>query len=177
MKDEKNNSGDRNSGYLNSGNRNSGNWNSGDWNSGNWNKCNYETGFFNSMQSDTIKVFNKDCKRIDWENTKKPNFIYFSRAEWVNSNEMTNEEKENHPTHETTGGYLKEYEYQEAFKLSYEKASKEDKELIFKLPNFDADVFFEISGIDLRKKDNSEAIAKIELQMAELQKQIDNLKN
>lgn len=90
---------------------------------------------------------------------------------------MSDKEKKSNPSHETTGGYLKSYEYQEAFKLSYDNASKKDKQLLLKLPNFDADVFFEISGIDVRKKDNTEAIAKIELQMAELQKQIDNLKN
>jgi len=38
-----------------------------------------------------------------------------------------------------------------AFKISWNKASKEDRELIKKIPNFDKDMFLEISGIDVDK--------------------------
>ena len=89
---------------------------------------------------------------------------------------MSDIEKEENPAHKTTGGYLKVYDYKEVFQNSYNQASEEDKELLLELPNFDADVFFEISGIDVRKKDNSEAIAKLEAQMAEMKKALDELK-
>lgn len=127
---------------MNSGNRNTGDWNSGDWNSGNrnsgnrnsgdWNSCNMETGFFNSIESDTIRVFNKPCSREDWHKAEKPLFFYFS-------------------FHETTGGYLKTYQYQEAFQKAWNETNQEDRDKIFNLPNFDADVFYEISGIDVRE--------------------------
>jgi len=68
----------------------------------------------------------------EWEDAEKPTFLYFSLTEWA------------------TGGYLKRYEYKEAFQMSYMNASELDKNLLLKLPNFDADVFYEISGIDLR---------------------------
>jgi len=60
---------------------------------------------------------------------------------------MSDEDKEANPTHVTTGGYLKVYGYQEAFRRSWDKA--EDKagqyELLRKLPNFDENVFEKIA--------------------------------
>ena len=134
------NSGYRNSGDWNSGDRNSGDWNSGyrnsgDWNSGDWNACNYEAGAFNTVQSDTIRVFNKLCNRKLWEQCRKPRFIYFDLTEFVDDK-------------------LVSYEYKEAFQRSYEKAKRRSDfgkqiELLKALPNFDADVFYEISGIKI----------------------------
>ena len=63
---------------------------------------------------------------------------------------MTDKEKADNPDYEVVGGYLKVFDYKEAFQKSYDEASEEDKKLLIKLPNFDPDVFFEISGIDLR---------------------------
>ena len=75
---------------------------------------------------------------------------------------MTNEEKDSNPTYKTTGGYLRIYEYKEAWKKSWDGATDECKELLYKLPNFDADVFFEISGIDVRisKEEEEKAMQK-----------------
>ena len=53
--------------------------------------------------------------------------------------------------------------YAENIKQAYKVATKEDKELLFKLPNFDADIFFEITGIDVREKEIKEmTLAEIE---------------
>jgi len=146
------NSGDWNSGYSNSGDRNSGDWNSGDWNSGDWNSGDWNSGyrnsgFFNSITPDEILVFNKPCKRLLWENAKKPNFIYFDLCVWVEWEEMTKEEKKDHKDAYVTQGYLKKRDYKEAWKEAYNKASKEDIELLKALPNFDSKVFEEITGI------------------------------
>lgn len=59
---------------------------------------------------------------------------------------MTDEEKTNYPKAKTIGGYLKVYTYEEAFKKSLEKATKDEIEQIKNLPNFDAKIFEEISG-------------------------------
>ena len=68
---------------------------------------------------------------------------------------MTEKEKQKYPEYINTGGYLKEYEYKEAFQKSFNSLSTEEKkkqvELLKALPNFDKDVFFEISGIDIDK--------------------------
>jgi len=45
-------------------------------------------------------------------------------------------------------GYLKEIPYKEAFKKSFENCSEEDIKKTWNMPNFDAQLFFEISGID-----------------------------
>jgi hypothetical protein len=155
------NSGDRNSGKWNTGDRNSGCWNTGDrntgcWNTGNWNRCDKETGCFNTEESDTIRIFNKPCKSEDWDNADKPDLLYFNLTEWIPYYEMTDQEKLDHPTFHTTGGYLKKLDYQEAFQNAWNNASEEDRKLVEQLPNFDADVFYYISGIDVRKKSDCE---------------------
>ena len=42
--------------------------------------------------------------------------------------------------------------YKEAFKLSWNRADKTDRMLIKKVPGFDKELFFEISGIDVDKE-------------------------
>jgi hypothetical protein len=89
------------------------------------------------------------CTLKEWQDCEKPNFIYFELTKWINSSSMTEEEKKANPNHQTTGGYLKVYGYQEAFKMSWDKASFDDKKKVFNLPNFDAEKFKLISGIDV----------------------------
>ena len=75
---------------------------------------------------------------------------------------MTEEEKkaDENEYYKTTGGYLKTYEYKEAFINSYNKLDKEEKEKQTKqlkeLPNFDKDIFFQISWIDIEQKESIE---------------------
>ena len=147
------NSGNWNSGNQNSGDQNSGNWNSGDQNSGNWNSGYQNSGNFNTITPDTILVFNKECKVSNWENAIKPDFIYFDYlTKFIWSSGMTEQEKEEHPEHECLEGYLKKMTYHEAFKYSWENADKEDRKLVLDLPNFDNEIFKEISGIDVLKE-------------------------
>ena len=146
------NTGDRNTGYRNTGHSNTGYRNTGDCNTGDWNTCDKETGYFNTVSPTHINVFNKPCPIVIWNEADKPSFIYFKLTEWILKSNMTDEEKTDNATFKTTGGYLKSYGYQEAFQASYAKASDEDKALLLKLPNFDAEVFKEISGIDVTVK-------------------------
>jgi len=153
------NSGDWNSGNWNSGNRNSGNWNSGDWNSGNrnsgdwnsgdWNSGNWNSGFFNSETPDTILIFNKPCCPKTWEKAYKPDFLYFHLTYWVDESELTDEEKASDPDFYVRGGQLRTKDYKEAFIDSWNKADPADRIRVKDLPNFDAKVFYEISGVDV----------------------------
>ena len=141
------NSGNSNSGDCNSGNRNSGNRNSGNWNSGNWNSGNRNSGFFNSNES-FVRMFNKEtnlyARDIDF-----PNFLFFDLTVWVSHDTATLEEKEEHKKEiETCGGFLKTLEYKEAFRLAWDKEDKEDHMKLLSLPNWDNEIFKEISGID-----------------------------
>ena len=116
------NTGNSNTGHRNTGHRNTGDWNTGNWNTGNWNSCNNETGFLNTKESDTIRVFNKPCKREEWGKAKKPNFFYFEVIE-----EVENEKGEKE---------LKAVEYKEAWKRSWDNTTEQDRRLVEKLPNF-----------------------------------------
>jgi hypothetical protein len=141
------NTGDWNTGHSNTGDWNTGHWNTGHSNTGHWNTGDSNTGYFNTITPDEVLVFNKPCSRKEWENASVPSWLFFNLTEWIDFSDMTTEEKENYPEASRQGGYLKKYDYKEAFKLSYKKASKNEQEAIKKLPNWDKNVFFEISGI------------------------------
>jgi len=161
------NTGHRNSGNSNSGYSNSGHWNSGDsntghrnsghWNSGYWNSGDMNSGHFNSTTPDTIRCFNKDVDRETWEQADKPQFIYNVNPNiWVDESDMTDDEKKEFSKFHDRGGYLKTIEYKEAWKIAWDEASEEDKTLLSKLPNFDADVFEEITGINTKESKTEE---------------------
>ena len=148
----------RNSGDWNSGNCNSGDCNSGNRNSGNWNSGNCNSGFFNT-NSPLVRIFNKEtnvpCNDIDF-----PSFLYFDLTVWVSHDTATDEEKEVHKIDiETCGGFTKAISYKEAFRLAWDKAGKTEHNKLLKLPNWDNEIFKEISGIDAEyeiEKENKE---------------------
>ena len=145
------NSGNWNSGDCNSGNSNSGNRNSGDCNSGNWNSGDCNSGFFNSDEP-CIRMFNKmtNCKR---EDVKIPSWCYFSLTVWVSHDTATEEEKIEHKTEiEICGGFLKTINYKDAWRIAWNKASIKERKELFELPNWDNEVFKEITGIDAEKE-------------------------
>ena len=159
------NSGDWNSGNRNSGNRNSGNWNSGDLNSGNrnsgnrnsgdWNKTSFSNGCFNTV-SPKIYMFNKptDWTFEQWFNCRARrllNEIEDCPLEYVYLTDMTDEEKKAHPEAETTGGYLKERTTADNARKWWAWLSADDRNVILSLPNFNAAIFKEITGIDVSK--------------------------
>ena len=155
------NSGDCNSGDCNSGNRNSGDWNSGnrnsgDCNSGDWNKTSFSNGCFNTV-SPKIYMFNKptDWTFEQWFNCRARyllNQIDDCPLEYVWFDSMTDEEKAAHPEAETTGGYLKERTTADNARKWWAGLSADDRNIIFSLPNFDAVIFKEITGIDVDAK-------------------------
>ena len=141
------NSGNRNSGNRNSGNRNSGDYNSGNWNSGSWNSGDYNSGFFNT-DSPLVRIFNKETN-VSRNDIYFPNFLYFDLTVWVSYDTASDEEKEEHKREiEICGGFLKTLSYKEAFRIAWDGASKEEHKKLLKLPNWDNEIFKEISGID-----------------------------
>lgn len=159
------NTGNCNSGSYNSGHWNSGNWNSGyyncgncntgDYNSGDFNKTNFSNGCFNTKKS-KILMFNKssDWSIEDWRCSKAKRLldtISYNALQWVYSDKMTEEEKEQHPKYKTVGGYLKELDKSECGQLWWDNLLDCNKNVIKSLPNFDAKIFKEITGIDISK--------------------------
>ena len=145
------NSGDSNSGNWNSGYRNSGHRNSGDWNSGDWNSGNCNSGYFNSDEP-CLRMFNKMtyCKKDD---INIPSWCYFDLTVWVSHDTATEEEKKKYKNEiEICGGFLKTIDYKDAWRLAWNKASIEERKKLFELPNWDNEVFKEITGIDAEKE-------------------------
>ena len=156
------NSGDWNSGYGNSGYGNSGNWNSGDWNSGNWNSGNWnsgyrnsgygnstnrETGIFNTTEG-TLRMFNKPTD-LKWGDIDHPDFDEFYLNKWIPESDMTIEEKKAEPEFHVRQGYLKTFTWEEAWANYWRDSDGEEKQKVLNLPNFDATIFREITGIDV----------------------------
>ena len=150
------NSGDRNSGDRNSGNCNSGNCNSGDRNSGDWNSTNFSSGCFNTEEQ-KIYLFNKpsDWTYRDWINSDARyllNQIPRNVVEWIYSSDMTDEEKEAHPEHKTTGGYLKVLDETDCAQIWWDGLSEYKKRIIMQIPNFDREIFSKTTGIKLERE-------------------------
>lgn len=149
------NSGNHNSGYYNSGSANSGYYNSGDWNSGDWNIGDYNNGCFNIAAS-KIYLFNKpsDWTYKDWLSSRARRVMDCvpKNLTWVKFARMTDEEKKAYPTAEITNGYLRKIPDDELAVIRNEwwaSLSPDNKDEILKLPNFDAEIFKEITMIDV----------------------------
>ena len=145
------NTGDCNTGNRNTGNRNTGNRNTGDCNTGDCNKSSFNTGCFNTVEQ-KIMLFNKpsDMTYREWIDSDARyllNRIPKNVVEWIYSEDMTDEEKAEHPTHETTGGYLKVLDESECGQLWWGSLSDRQKNIIKAIPNFDAEIFFQCTGV------------------------------
>ena len=151
------NSGDHNSGNRNSGNWNSGDWNSGDWNSGNWNSGDWNSGDYSSGCFNTtnpkIFLFNQPSEWTyrDWINSQARDIMcrIELNVKWIQKGDMTEEEKTAHPDYEVTGGYLKKVDNKEVCQTWWDNLTENERNIIKSIPNFDADIFKEITGIEV----------------------------
>ena len=149
------NTGDWNTGNRNTGNRNTGDWNTGNCNTGDWNKSSFNTGCF-MTEEQKIMFFNKpsDWTYNDWLRSDARyllNRIPKNVVEWIYSEDMTDEEKAEHPTHETTGGYLKVLDESDCGQLWWGSLSDRQKNIIKALPNFDPEIFYQCTGINVNE--------------------------
>ena len=146
------NTGNINTGNWNTGYCNTGHWNTGSRNTGDWNSTNFSSGIFNSVEQ-PLYIFNlptkisrneirnhKGIKILDWN---------FENSWWIYSENMSDEEKSIHPEHEATGGYLKTVDFKPACKMMWDKLSDDEKQCVKEIPNFNAEVFKEITGIEI----------------------------
>ena len=140
-----------NSGDFNSGNFNSGNFNSGNFNSGCCNSCYGSNGVFCNEDDKNIRIFNKPSGmslKDFWES------IYwhaicsapFNLTEWI---EYTQEEKKADPQKKLVGGHLRTYTMKKAWANWWNKLTDENKEIIKQIPNFDPNIFKDITGIEV----------------------------
>ena len=154
------NTGDRNTGDRNTGNRNTGNWNTGNWNTGNrntgdWNKSSFNSGCF-MTEEQPIMMFNKPSGWTyrDWMNSRERrilNRIHKRVVEWIWEDDMTEDEKENNPTYESAGGYLKVLDEAECAQIWWDGLPEGERNAIKNLPNFDPEIFKACTGIRIEE--------------------------
>lgn len=147
------NRGDDNSGDDNKGHYNSGNYNRGDYNSGDWNKTCFSNGCFNT-ELPNIFLFNKPSGWTyqDWLNSDARHILMGCPAHitaWVWNFDMTDEERQQHPEYSATGGFLRDIEEEIERQEWWDGLTKERKNIVMSLPNFDKNIFKEITGIDV----------------------------
>ena len=84
-----------------------------------------------------IKIINEGL-RIYPDNSMLNNQLLFC---------LEDEEKEQHPESKTTGGYLKNRDNTDACIKWWDELSETRRNVIRSIPNFDANKFYEITGI------------------------------
>lgn len=126
-------------------------WNSGDCNSGSWNSGNRNSGYFN-VDSPLVRIFGKETD-VKKEDIDFPSWLYFDLTQWVSHDTATDKEKKEHKNEiKISGGFLKTLTYKEAFRLAWNKAEFSERKKLFSLPNWNNEIFMQISGIDAEKE-------------------------
>jgi hypothetical protein len=151
-----NNTGDNNTGYGNTGDRNTGNYNTGNYNTGNSNtgfanKGNKHTGAFCTGEAN-FNMFNKltDMNYNDFISSKAYSLLcQVNTKKWISSSEMTDEQKKLRPYHEVQGGMYVDVPFNVSFSEKWEKWTAKKRGEFTNLPNFDANIFFEITGVKI----------------------------
>ena len=115
------NTGNRNTGNLNTGNRNTGDLNTGNWNTGDWNTGNYHAGSFNTKEVEKVYLFDKEILKTDYDKIVFPSYFYFELNAKLG--------------------------YQKSWIKSFKQANKDEIKTTINLPNFDFEVFEQVTGI------------------------------
>ena len=129
--------------------------NSGNWNSGNWNSGNCNSGYCNTTEP-TVRLFDHqtDITFSDFRNSRAYGLLCNIPSDcltWKYSEYMTDDEKAEHPEHETTGGFL--YLEKADRQAWWESLSDDSKAAITSMPYFDAEKFFICTGIKVNGAD------------------------
>ena len=129
------NSGNYNSGYRNSGNGNSGNGNSGYFNCGNYNSGDYNSGNCNSGNFNSGK-WNKGNYQTGYFCIGEPKVVIFNKETDVKRDDI----------HFPIWIYVNSIDSQ-SWRKAFDEADIDDVAKTLKLPNFDYEIFEEITGI------------------------------
>lgn len=145
------NTGSFNSGWHNAGNRNIGDRNTGDWNTGNNN-----FGCFCTNEP-TFMMFGKpsDWSYRDWCNSLAHDVLDgcpTSETEWIYLDKLTDEELVRHPVYKVLGGHLEVVYCNVSRQKWWNNLEEWQKEAVLSLPNFDADIFWQCTGIKVEEE-------------------------
>ena len=148
------NSGDGNCGDGNSGDGNSGDGNCGDGNSGDWNRTNFSSGVLCTQEPECL-IFDRPSGMTlrEWRVSEAADLmdgIHIDSDRWICADDMTDEERAAHPDHVTTGGYLRRGTGKPDFAGWWSQLNDDERAVILAIPNFDADKWKLITGIEVR---------------------------
>ena len=97
-------------------------------------------------------LFNKESN-MTWDEWYDHPAYYASKGlsvtDWVDWGDMSEEEKKDNETAFVCGGYLKVYTYKEAWANLWKTLGEKEKNSFKTLPNFDSDIFEDITGIKI----------------------------
>ena len=139
------NTGEGNTGLFNSGDRNSGDWNSGNRNSGNGNSgcfcaCNNSSGIFMTKKI-AYEAFNKLLTEREYDTLiNSDGFMILQRFSLYSFKARTEKNGQKRLVH---------LSYKASWRMFWQSLTPEQKLTIKRIPHFDADVFYEITGIRL----------------------------
>ena len=105
---------------------------------------------FNKMSDWTYR------KWLDSEARYLLNDILRRCTKWVIADNMTAQEKADHPSYKTTGGYLKILDESEEAQKWWDNLSPDKRKIIKALPNFDPDIFKKCTGIETREVETND---------------------
>ncbi len=125
------NTGDSNTGYYNTGDSNTGDYNTGYSNTGDFNTCNNSSGFFCTQEPKAI-IFNIESDMTVDEFKRSKYYAALISAPFV----LIEHNDE-----------LLTHSYKDACAKWWEKMTPKNKKVINSMPNFDAEIFEEITGI------------------------------
>ena len=134
------NSGNSNSGRLNSGNSNSGDCNSGNRNSGDFCSCDYSSGIFMTKKI-TYEAFNKQLTKEEYDALiESKGFTLLQRFRLYAFKTRTEKNGQKR---------LAYLSYKASWRMFWQTLTPMQKLTVKRMPHFDADVFYEITGIKL----------------------------
>ena len=134
------NTGKDNTGVFNSGHGNSGNWNSGNWNSGDFCSCDYSSGIFMTKKI-TYEAFNKQLTKEEYDALiESEGFTILQRFRLYSFKTRTTKNGQKRLFH---------LAYKASWRMFWQSLTPMQKLTIKRMPHFDADVFYEITGIKL----------------------------
>ena len=118
--------------------------------------CDFSNGCFNTnTEEKEIYMFNKPSGWTfrDWTRSEAHRLLISlfcdSAIELIRYEKMTSGEKEQHPEAEITGGYLKIPDKTHCAHKWWDSLSLRERLVIKSIPNFDKEIFKEITGVDV----------------------------
>lgn len=131
-------------GLVNTGRGCTGMVNTGDWNT---------AGCFN-IANQKIYLFDKPSEwtYTDWLYSEARDLMLLMPTdglEWIHTADMTAEDRAEHPEAETTGGVLRRADKSGKREKWWKLLDDRQRKVIMSIPNFDKEIFKEITGIDV----------------------------